>query len=212
MGTYDGNDFKSVGIIDPGKVNLCISGYPRSGNNWLRYIVSHIFTGSFIGKHSFNKYDQFDKLIITIRNYKECVYRHHREYGSPNTQLLDIFKHTLCNVKNTNDYRGIITDFHKFKGKKLLVYYEDLVSRSRKTIVSIADFLDCSSDEFLENYEEHKKTSLKLYPNGKTYTNGDNEIFHSLEIDKQTRVKMDNLIKKYPILVRYLSRYFEGDK
>jgi len=96
-----------------------------------------------------------DKLILILRDYKECLIRH---YGVP--RLIKNLDHDL------KQYTDNILFFDKWEGEKIIIYYEDIINNFNSTIRKIIAFLDLNSinvDEFIKNYEFHKMNGIKSY-------------------------------------------------
>ena len=169
--------------------------YPRSGNTWLRYCIEYIFKRPTIGyttpgsssfdkksignfadikttgdepimikRHSFEDgcCEENDKIIVLIRNFQEVIIRH--------TQKTDIgsFISNLSGKENEVDYYSILKQYDNWKGDKILIYYEDLISNLESTLHSVCDFLagnkkEEAVDEIIKNLEHHKEKSIKVY-------------------------------------------------
>jgi len=215
--------------------NFLIS-YPRSGNHWVRFIIewfsgkptnglslndppiyksipnknilSHVKTNDFIIHKSHGTPNQANKLILILRNPKECIYRHKKKIDK----------------KNIDDYMSLIKFYDNHKKMKLLVYYEDLILSPKDVITDITKFLEIYNEKkmnnFMENYDFLFKESIKVYDNSwKTKnifgsklrvseTNGEKIIYHSNKINKkeldQFKLHIEN---KYKNIKKYISKY-----
>lgn len=213
-----------------------IVSYPRSGNTWLRYIIEYLSnqpTNGLIDKP--NKYDKLqkpllingdnyiayklhsfdpkitnrDKVILIIRNYKECIIRHNKDKRGYDFELFQ--KH---NQGKKDDYIGMIKQYHHFNGEKMHIYYEDLINdyHLEKICYQLCQFLDIPDSEvnnLLDNLESIKKNSLCLYPRSKT--KGKGPIYHSNLLKKAEAISWDMYLHiNYPKLFElYLRRYRE---
>ena len=84
--------------------------------------------------------------------------------------------------------------------KRLLVYYEDLLSSPREELTRILNFLSeplADLDHFMQEYEKHKKTCLSIYKNSESQ--GKDLLFHSRKTDHLYRESVDRWIEQlYP--------------
>lgn len=166
-------------------------------------------------------------LILIIRSYKECTIKRLKVHGTTDNLLERIQKELSNKSYEIKDERGFSVDyirllnvFHNFKGKKLLIFYEDLITDLPKELHKIKDFfsqfgISGDTENFMENLEEHKQQSLNNYKNriygqGGT-TRGNNVSFHSNLLSAEELKKLDAYVEStYPNLFKaYLQRYKE---
>jgi len=181
-------------------MNILLS-YPRSGNTWLRYCLETLSgqktTGYLNGRDiekgvletnrgkptlMVKKHDTINiknnknnKLILIVRDYKECLVRHKGGKYS----IIDNAPEPETNKKN---YLKLLEFYERFEGKKLLVYYEDLILDLKPQLKKCVELLDVGVKEdtlndFMMNLETHREKSLGLYKFSKT--KGDLNIKHS---------------------------------
>lgn len=149
-----------------------------------------------------------DKLIVLIRNYKECIVRNNRGKDKYN-----IYKAILIQPEDDLNISYIhpIIFYQAFtKNRKLLLYYEDLMKDPNKYIWQIADLLNVDPTDFLKNIEKHKRISHNNHPtNSKNETRGEKEFHYIYELGKEKAEEWDNMFKqRYPELYyTYLVRY-----
>lgn len=219
-------------------MNYLIS-YPRSGNTFMRYIIEfmsgmksldlmaeesnqhisreqspllHPNAQTIIGKrHDWNTVTEDDSVIFVLRNYKEAFIRNNIGKRVLTTQL---FK--KANDGSDGGYIGLLKRYDEFTGKKMLIYYEDLInpeayiSEERDMLQDIADFLQVEVDSktFVENYQMHKNKSLTFYP--KSQSKGKNKDYHVKKFQNYSMLKewkqylLDNYSNLYE---KYLSEY-----
>ena len=215
--------------------NFLIS-YPRSGNHWVRFIIewfsgkptnglslddppihksipnknilSHVKTNDFIIHKSHFTPKKANKLILILRNPKECIYRHKKKLDK----------------ENIDNYMSLINFYNNHKKMKLLLYYEDLILNPKDVITDITKFLEIYSEKkmnnFMENYDFLFKESIKVYDNsGKTKkvfgsklrtseTKGEKIIHHSNKINEKELSQYNKYIEnKYKHIKKYISRY-----
>lgn len=148
-------------------------------------------------------------LILILRDYKECIPSQLLHDGREGNYVL-----TICEMFKTQYYYfDNIRLFDQHKNKKLLIYYEDLISNPLQEFKKIAAFLGASPSkikDFLEKKDEHKKHVLKFYQKEGHFTpksGGDQK--HFSKNWKEHEIKLcDDLVKRsYPDVWKYLRRY-----
>ena len=144
--------------------------------------------------HSLNKsmsdYNQKNNtLIIIIRNPNEVLLRHTRN------------KIQYDRWDGFNEYFNIITQYKNFKGKKLLLYYEDILNNKVHFIIQLYNFIEVKNRDklkyVLKNLDELWNASLngkKRYWGGNKSNNEINYYYKS--IDSSIKEEFDNYIKK----------------
>lgn len=216
--------------------NVLLS-YPRSGNHWVRFIIEwfssrptkgmgpadppihknlpndgvlkHVKGNNFIiHKNHYIPKGKMDKLILILRNPKECIYRHTKD----------------LQINKIDSYMSLIKFYENYSGKKLLVYYEDLILEPKNVITKITNFLEIYDEEkinnFIENYDLFFKESVNIYDNANknkiisgskkrvSETKGEKIVYHSEKIEKNKVKKFNDHINiKYPNIKNYISRY-----
>ncbi len=184
-------------------MNYLIS-YNRSGNTWVRYILEYLTHYPTWGHKKFSINDRMgeksnitllynepilikrheiipdeitenDNLIFLIRDYHECI------WNSMNCKW-DKFE------KEFQKYYKL-TDFYcKFKGNKILIRYENLISDPKITIFNILQFLGYGLnlypelDEFMLNYNDHREKSFSIYQNSINTKDGEKPSFTEEEL------------------------------
>jgi len=211
------------------KIIESIIGYPRSGNHWLCYCISCI-SNCKIGQESYahgntiqywNKFNDQNNFVFIFRNYKESIVRHLRENISIDNIIEQLSGISAKEInKDKTDYIALLKMYDEYPpDKKFLIFYEDLIKNPEKELKRFLEFTgeDLSrADEFIKKIDYHKRQSLMYYKNNvqSPITNGNknNLIFHSLKLNKQDRICIDNYLKeKFPILFeKYLTRYSEN--
>ena len=158
--------------------------YPRSGTNWIRYIVEYISecptpgqkrlisgTNYYIDRahRAYPTMRFYFKVVLLIRDYRECILRHHediwRDYPDVAALLTDegLKQPASWYIKN-------IEAFDAFEGAKLLIYYEDLLGKPEETITELSAFLGLEQRKtrsFLEDIDVHFHNSVKAYTRGR---------------------------------------------
>ncbi len=216
--------------------------YPRSGNTWMRYCIECLlqrptleYRQGMIAKHNcplgfwwdlgtdFSKdpvwkvHDkgwmrrmgtldpQAETLILIVRNYKEAITRHMRR--PLHTSMLK-----QGHVKVYFDNLLLYEAWNP--AKRLLIYYEDLLSQPEKTLKQLVAFFNGDVDEvnaFMLEITKHKKKCVDIYVDyeGPSLTQGKYLIYHSHQIEDEERKNIDTYVAEtYPLLwQKYLNRY-----
>ncbi len=212
--------------------------YPRSGTNWLRYIIESLTQQATPGKlrlirggqfavdraHSIKGSEKkYTSMILVLRDYRECMLRHHevlwRTYLDVGRFLReqDVESPPLWYIEN-------IRLFHQFQGRKILLYYEDLVADPSPSIRKLGEFLELSQErvlDFIENLTVHQQQSVQLYNQshrsdtlGKTdklkkHTEDHLSFNQEREFDQLLQFELGDLFEGY--LSRYRSDSIEPD-
>ncbi len=64
------------------------------------------------------------------------------------------------------EYIKILNIYDEWEEPKLLIKYDDLITKPEQSVLALARFLkldEVRAHEFLQNYNHHKKTSITLY-------------------------------------------------
>jgi hypothetical protein len=212
-------------------VRTFLLSYPRSGNTWLRYICERTAHCPTFMRGLYKEIDQplawstgFDdidlskppiekahlrrelngsyhpgnRLILLIRNPKEVLTR--VAHKPITVQVL--LGTAPSNYVKGSDYFDLISVYDSWDpNKRLLVYYEDLLTNPRKEITRILNFLNeplTALNDFIRDYQKHKKICLDLYKDGES--KGEDLLFHSKNIDPAYRLLIDQWINNlYPV-------------
>lgn len=152
--------------------------------------------------------DAQDALILIVRNPKEALIRH-----AGKAILMEAIASNTLNQK-LQIYFEALRIFDSWRSpKKLLIYYEDLMQDPKNTLIKILEFLNEPFDrlqEFLSNYQMHKKKCLSLYKVSESA--GNDVLYHSKSLSIEERRQIDNWVKEQAPVVweKYLkNRYSE---
>ena len=209
-----------------------LASYSRSGTNWIRYIVetlsnrptpgqTRIIEGDdYVIDRSHQAYlvmHKYPAVILVVRDYRECLLRHHKQLWESKKNVAEFLQEEevpqapMWYIKN-------IEAFDKFEGKKLLVYYEDLLLEPQPVIESIAQFLSFDTQKtqlFIEELDEHFQKSVSSYNLGgyghATVTASTKSLQHhsNSNLNPGQVVEFDEFyFENFPDLAeKYLSRY-----
>ena len=157
------------------------------------------------------------KLLLVIRNYKECIVRKVLQMDDPS---FTPSKLRNCVVNNEADFRQYMDNLSYYNAwpndeTKLIIYYEDLISQPRVEISKILDFFgeqDADVDGFFADYDTWMQKIMNSYKkqHGTQYSSGGNkEIYHSKNFPVSILQEIDQSIEnRYPELwEKYLNRY-----
>lgn len=207
-----------------------ILSYPRSGMNWIRYIIQHIYPKNiteagninFLHMHLVEELPSTDlPLVFCLRDYKECIIRNTREYKC--VPVIDNSAITFDELISINEqkkvtdpggtienYVEILKIYHEWPGKKYLVRYEELISDTASVIAELAWFLEVKPGGFLSNLNFHQNNSISEYNNRHgSYTRGESKVFHQNNMSATDLNKLDDMIElRNPYVYNtYLKQY-----
>ncbi len=148
-----------------------------------------------------------DSLLFLLRNPKEAIARQSETKEQNDSEI------QLVNLKW---YFNDLGFFDAWYGKKLLVYYEDLIKNPRMVLTQVLLFLgesDNRLEDFFQKFEQHKIKALGLYDLlGGSKSKGNDLLYHSQKMSSDERKNFDTwIIENYPLLwKKYLKdRYSE---
>ena len=133
-----------------------VISYSRSGMNWLRYAMEFLTNrptpgclrligeGDFLfdrAHKGFISIHNYQKAIILLRDYKECLLRQLTLEWEQSKNVVD-FLADKSFIQPPYWYIKNLQAYHNFQGEKTLVYYEDLVVNPVKELEKIIDFMD----------------------------------------------------------------------
>lgn len=154
-----------------------------------------------------------DRIIMLVRNYKECFCREAKDNWNDALKLLH---GKICPGKAASLFENLKLYDSWPEDRRFLIYYEDLLSNPEPILSALLDFLGEDQSRlasFMANYDKHKETMLNAYQ-GKhgTYSRGKDLTYHSKKAPRMVIRQMDDYVKKnHPFLwENYLMRY-EGD-
>lgn len=211
--------------------------YPRSGSNWLSYILETLFEIEVVGLmsnytvfgkstcklykkyavikkfhgHQYEEYElmkELDSLILLIRNPKECIISN--GFNNVNS-ILGELEGTLATEKDPDntDYMALFKLYEIFNKKKTYIFYEDLINNPEVEIQKLKNFLELNIDlkSFLGDFENQRKISSDMYKGSSTRGDKDKLLFHSRNLITEYKNKIDNHIKTN--FPMYFEKYFK---
>jgi len=154
-----------------------------------------------------------DKLILIVRNYKEVLIRHRMDNWNDKFDLKFLRNSCFGKVSTSSrNYATIIKYFDEFKGPKMILYYEDIITDLKAVLEKTSEFLGTGQDnidEFMLNLDSHKENSLKIY--GASQTKGNTTEYHSKILSIEEKKNWDRALKEFDkdLYSKYLQRYKE---
>ncbi len=157
-------------------------------------------------KRPYKPHKEGDKLILMLRNYRECTLRH---FSYDKTK---VHNQLHANNKSPSNYFNLISTYELWNPEnRLLVYYEDLMKNPKQEIMRVSKFIGSDTDRtenFLSHLKQHADASFaqKRTP---TDSKGKDLNFHSKKISPNDLKKMDTVVRaNYPeYWDKYLNRY-----
>lgn len=144
-------------------------------------------------------------LILIARNFNECIIR---EIRDPNTGLIPWDRVDA----EISKYVKLFYDFELWNGKKIVIYYEDLLKNYKNSICTLLRFARLFNNEkfadFIHNYDYHKNASISYYDKkGGSQTKGDKINYHRKFIPLEKKLLIQNtLIEEHnEIFKKYLT-------
>lgn len=215
------------------KPKIFLVTFPRSGTHWLMYVLDKILpasrTGYLLKQFHYAKDinasgADFEKdyLILLVRNYMECFYRHFEDSSiilDPNVFFRPCF-YSLIEGIFPSDYAFASDYFENLKfyeswdpAKRILIYYEDLITDFESVMKNIIGFLGEDPEsvkKFMPYFHMYRQESIQKYQQTeRSYSKGEDIYFHSMKVSFSTLLLLENKIRQwYPdIWDRYLQRY-----
>lgn len=157
-----------------------LASYSRSGTNWIRFIIETISerpTPGTVRVHhgtdfvidrahqAYVEMAKYERVILVIRDYRECLLRHHEQLWTAHPDVATFMATTSCE-QPPSWYLDNIRAFDRHGGDNLLVYYEDLLGDPDPSIRRLADYLGLDparTTEFLETRVERQHDSVRSY-------------------------------------------------
>jgi len=222
------------------KYPIVITSFPRSGNSLVRFIIESVTGRPTLGdgtpeyrevhdrpihtyidgmdisgepvaiKRHFPKdlAEVGESLILVLRDYKECIPSHKSDIWNMqelnNEQLDDIFAPAI------EHYVSLVDAFDGWEGRKLLVYYRDLVGNPVPSIRLISEFVcgdPVRTARLVEDHERQMGRCRSMYDDKRVvHTGGMHDPQHYSNLVKHIRSWDSRLADSRPDLRKYLSR------
>lgn len=205
--------------------------YSRSGTNWIRYVIEtisglptpgqtrvHEGTDYIIDRAhcGFPGMDFHPKVILLLRDYRECLVRHHQKQWEAEKDVVSFLEKKSID-QPPSWYIHNIEAFDKYRGEKEVIYYEEEILMNPKKSVNkvgeIINFDGQKKERFLEEIDKHVRRSVELYKGGGHSTSTPKKkdsMYHAKRNLTENQInKFDDFFsKKFPRLYKdYLSKY-----
>ena len=220
------------------KFKHCLLSLPRTGSNWIRYwfeyfsnentsernvlveknhwgdIRTEKTNATLYKRHKLTDEDMngraIENLVLVLRDYRECFVRHCRGRTFEKR------------VGRMTDFTDNIEMYDKFKGNKMIMYYEDFVKSPEIYMKEFLDFLGVKNDWTDIDVKKHRDISVELYEKGGvdgvgTQTRGAPSLtkgkadftFHQQDLSEEMKQQLEEWFKtEYTELhTKYLDRY-----
>ena len=146
------------------------------------------------------------RVMLLIRDYRECIV-------SQTSQTAGLEPHI-------DNYMQLLQYYDSFSGKKIHIYYEDLITNIEAQIRVALHFLEEEVNEdavceFMDNIDYHHKSCMSLYgdskSDGKSIRSHQKQLTHSeiLHYKEYTVDRFPNIAKTY--LSRYITEELNKD-
>ena len=204
--------------------------YPRSGTNWVRYIVECISGCPTPGEERLVSGDNYfldrahraypvmklyKKVLLIVRDYRECILRHKQDVWSDYPDVVALLTDET-HEHPPSWYIQNIQAFDAFKGEKVLIYYENLLKEPVEAITKLSAFLrldPARTRSFLEDIETEFQNSVDAYT--RLVHTSETALTKDISFHAKTKLNPDQVeqfdefyFSRYPdIANRYLSLY-----
>lgn len=223
----------SSDIVFSEEGHIYLLGYPRSGNHWVSFCLHDLLSSVDTFKTEAGDYkisrghnpvrlnlgtvdQKKNYLILVLRNYRECMMRHHSNKDSRMLEFMrfedSFFRQTreLFEVRR-NNYAITLKCYDQWNpDTRFVVYYEDLMLEPEKTLKGLMKFLgqdESLVDAFMENFEEKQNISYDKYLDPQSRFS--NIFHHTSLMSEEVVFQSDEFMKShYPeYWEKYLSRF-----
>ncbi len=195
---------------------ITLLSYPRSGRNLLSHMLGKIGISVFMTHRTILWQEwplkETDKLILLIRDYKECIPRHlYTEKIVSAEMVTKMFGREFGIRDRASQYFENLVLFDVCPVTKYVIYYEDLMRGGKKEFAKLAYWL---SDEWIEkkgiglhdlSWAKEFKISLKKYDS--PALSGSDVDYHKKRIEDVKHMERVMYLTNPSIHEKYLTRY-----
>ena len=190
-------------------MNILLS-YPRSGNHLARFFIELLTERPTYGRAAIYENEFSKEIPFNIRKgnqnfiYSQC----HYILEQTNKDLIFIIRNPKevllrhCNlrfdIKNYEKYFDVIIQYHEHKGKKIMFFYEDILTNKEQFIKDLNNFLECKNKKKLKYVLDNLNELWELSLNPKNRVWGGNKSKQSLNYYYQQlgdKEKFNNYLK-----------------
>ena len=233
--------FRKYNFADKKKVRKKIFDHtglwssPASGNTWVRFIIEYLTGCPSLGVQFKDPGDiplslqVVNRLTPSVLAHVDMdkpfiVYKSHHPYSIEKSSsiilLIRNFYELLKGDKFADNritvYLELIVSYDHFKGKKMLIYYEDLLTNPKTEIYKLKCFFNSPEKHyksFINNYEYYQKISKRIRG---SISGNDSDFYNKQPMispaEVEIRKKNFHLLlnePKYQYAKPYLARYME---
>jgi hypothetical protein len=209
--------------------DIVLMSYPRSGVNWLSYSIDALWNIETQGLFSDYTTPRFfknreprkdkvlkrchahrsfeipeiessNKMICLVRDPFESITSHLLKSGlRPNPDLLKGHLRGCLSYEGHTDWLYVLNIYKNFSNKKMLIYYEDLLTDPKTTLLDVASFIEEDDSDicaFIEDIELHKRNSISNYSSlGKAETalNKDTDFYKRI-FSEDTKIEVKEML------------------
>ena len=209
--------------------NILLS-YPRSGNHLVRFFIellSEIPTyGCGGNKNDIEIYKNVfpEKVPFNISGFdkKDCYIKYHHEPPSQSNKLILIIRNPNEVLLRHNNYKLMwdsyenyfknIDYYNNHKGKKLLLYYEDITTNKQEFVNTLYNFLDLNNIEkknyVLSNIDKLYYLSSKGENRAWDGVISNSNDYYYKKIPESIKEEFDNYINNKLIKYSFLNKKY----
>lgn len=209
--------------------------YPRSGNHLVRFFIELLSEKPTIGMKNVrgdnpifkNKFEKQIPFNIKDYNEEECYHKfHHVEQMEPGDIVTDLIfiirepkevllrhNNNFINLKSYERYWSLIDYFQSCEAKKIVLFYEDIITNKANFVNQLYDYLGLDNEEkkkyVLDNIDELFDLSLNGIHRvwGGNHSNGKINFYYP-QIPSFIKENFDNHInEKYHKYVELCEKY-----
>ena len=195
---------------------ITLLSYPRSGRNLLMHMLKCINMEVFATHrpiiHQEWPLKPHDKLIMLVRDYRECIPRHLYSEKIVSTEMITkMFGREFGIRDRASQYIENLVLFDLCQSPKYLIYYEDLMLNKKHAFNILCNNIidewnfENSNNFFNLNWEEESAEALKNY-DAPSMSGGDLD-YHKKSIEDIGFMESIMLDTNKYIYDKYLSRY-----
>lgn len=188
---------------------ITLLSYPRSGRNLLRHMLKCIDIEVYATHrpiiHQEWPLKEHDKLIMLVRDYRECIPRHlYSEETVSTTMIMKMFGTEFGIRDRASQYIKNLVLFDMCQVPKYVIYYEDLINHGEDAFVNLYfNFLKLPYKHL--NWKKESAKALKNY-DAPAMSGGEID-FHKKRIEDVGFMESIMLDTNKYIYDKYLSRY-----
>ena len=197
---------------------ITLLSYPRSGRNLLSHMLGKIGISVFMTHRTILWQEwplkETDKLILLIRDYKECIPRHlYTEKIVSAEMVTKMFGREFGIRDRASQYFENLVLFDVCPVTKYVIYYEDIMKDGKKEFIKLAYWLcDNNNDrDVMYNllgtlpWAKEFKISLKKYDS--PALSGSDVDYHKKRIEDVKHMERVMYLTNPSIHEKYLTRY-----